>query len=165
MYDIIHDIIEKPWYHIWYHSLPIPCAIWYCQKSMISYMISYMILKISYFQYDIILNIIYNIIADPFLALFSWCFVYDIIYISYDFVHDVIITWNHTWNCLWYMPLISLLREFIAIRYHIFCDISAHVMVPARRATWSSPSSFKFTGTLRTWMPITYTVLQLFKSY
>jgi len=119
-HDIIYDIIaypflarmilyQKVWYHTWYH-------IWYWKNC------------------DIILNIISNIIADPFLALFSYDIIYDVIYISYDFVHDVIITWNHNWYCLWFVPLISLLREFIAIRYHIFCDISAHVMVPARRA-------------------------------
>jgi hypothetical protein len=32
------------------------------------------------------------------------------------------------------MPLISVLRDIIAIRYHMFYDISAYVMVPGRRA-------------------------------
>jgi hypothetical protein len=33
-----------------------------------------------------------------------------------------------------YMPLMSVLRDIIAIRYQIFYDISAYVMVPVRRA-------------------------------
>ena len=100
---------KKVWYHTWYH-------IWYWKN------------------YDIILNIISNIIPDPFLALFSWHIMDDIIYIFYEFVHDIIITGYHTCYCVWYMPMISLLRDIIAIRYHMFYDITAYVMVPARRA-------------------------------
>ena len=51
--------------------------------TMIWYMISYTILK----KYDVILHIIFNIIADPFLAaeVSLYDFAYDIIYILYDF--------------------------------------------------------------------------------
>ncbi len=135
MYDIIHDIIEKPWYHIWYHSLPIPCAIWYCHKSMISYMISYMMLKKLWYHLQ---KIIFNIIPDPFLALFSWL----ISYTFHTFLHMISVTWY-----------------IIAIWYHGFSDIASYIMAPARQpgtpslsltptdgAAW--PSSFKFTGSV-----------------
>jgi hypothetical protein len=101
-------------------------------------MISYMILKISYFQYDIILNIISNIIADPFLALFSYDIIYNIIYISYDFASDISNSWYEA-------PLISVTQYIIAIRYHGFSDITSYIMAPAARrdgAGWGrAPSS------------------------
>ena len=65
-YDIIYDIIcfilisysisymisyKNLWYHVWYHIYPFLALLWYCQKDMISYMISY-------FNYDIIYDII-----------------------------------------------------------------------------------------------------------
>ena len=42
------------------------------------------------------------------------------------------------------MPLISVLRDIIAIWYHMFCDISAYVMVPGR---WAAAAS----GTGSSW--------------
>ncbi len=76
-YTISYTISYKNlWYHVLYHIYPFLVLLWYCQKDMISYMISYC-------NYDIIYDIIffYNIIVIyPFLALFFlwYCLRYHI---------------------------------------------------------------------------------------
>ena len=94
-------------------------------------------------NYDIIYDIMfsdmishaisYKQLLNTFLALFSYDITSDILYISYEFAHEIWITRCHTWYRVRYIPLISVLRNIIAIRYHMFYDISAYVMVPGRR--------------------------------
>ena len=122
-YDIIHDIIYdidmisylisymiswvthslREWYHTWYHT-----------KNMISYMISYT-------QYDIILNIIYDIMSYPFLARM-------ISYKKYDIIHDIIYFFEkrcfHGWyHCSFHiiLSMISVLRDIIPVIAYDIC--------------------------------------------
>ena len=174
-YDIIHNIIYYISYHVWYHI----------QNHMILHMISYMMVFLPFlarmilyqklwyhiwyhsFWNDIMYDITKSIIKYVSCAIFMvfciwyhihflwfcpWCHYYVKSYLKLPMIYaiDIIITWIHSHtisHILWYLS-----------PCHGTCTAR-------RRATWSSPSSFKFTGTLRTWMPITYTVLQLFKSY
>ena len=113
-YDIIYsaflalyDIVKKPWYHIWYHSL------WY----------------------DIRYDITKTIIKSLSCAILLWFrLLYHIHFIRFclwyqNYVISPIISYTfHT-----FLPMISVLRDIYAIWYHRFDDISAYVMVPARR--------------------------------
>ena len=110
MYDINHDIIEKSWYHIWYHSLPIPCANDIVPKSMISYMISYMILKKLWYhtQYHIqyhtwpipcaIFMAYHGRYHIHFLWICPWYHYYGISYLILRMIYanDIIITGYHS---------------------------------------------------------------------
>ena len=115
--------IKKLWYHIWYHSFSLSCANDIIPKTMILRMISYFVHWYHVWYHK-----------NNYKSLSCAIFMADIIYISYVIAYDISITRYHTCYCVWYMPLISVLRDIIAIRYHIFYDISAYVMVPARRA-------------------------------
>ena len=88
-YSISYMISYKNlWYHVWYHIYPFLALLWYCQKDMISYMISYC-------NYDIIYDIItffqYHSHLPVSCAMFSWyCLRYHIHFIE---------------NLLWYQYL------------------------------------------------------------
>ena len=80
IYDIIYDI-----------DFTVSCAIDIIKKIMISYMISW------FFPWYCMMS--YNIISIlPFLALFSWHIIYDIIYILYEICCDISNLWYGTWN-------------------------------------------------------------------
>jgi len=96
-------------------------------------MISYQKLWYCVWYHSQCCDIMYDITKTIIKSLSCAIFMADIIYISYVIAYDISITRYHTCYCVWYMPLISVLRDIIAIRYHIFYDISAYVMVPVRR--------------------------------
>ena len=122
MYDIIY---KKLWYCISYMMVFL---------AFLARMISYQKLWYYIWYHSPCCDIMYDITKTIIKSLSCAIFMADIIYISYVFAYDISITRYHTCYCVWYMPLISVLRDIIAIRYHIFYDISAYVMVPARRA-------------------------------
>jgi hypothetical protein len=103
--------------------------LWYCPEIMISYMISYFLVwyHIWYHKQQWFL---------AFLALSSYDFAYDIIYISYENGYDISMLWyQRRYHAI--TPLISLLIsvccDIIALWYHNFHDIIALIMAPARR--------------------------------
>ena len=109
IYDIIYDIIyfmisymisyvfilisysisymisyKNLWYHVWYHIYPFLALLWYCQKDMISYMISYC-------NYDIIYDII------SFFQYHSHLPVSCAIIMPYQIRYHIHITQNLLW--------------------------------------------------------------------
>ena len=119
-YDIANDIIYDGIFSL-------SCANDIIPKTMILRMISLSVLWYHVWYHK-------NNYKKPFLRYFHGVLPMTSYTYPINLSHDISITRYHTCYCVWYMPLISVLRDIIAIRYHIFYDISAYVMVPARRA-------------------------------
>jgi hypothetical protein len=185
-----NDIVPKLWYHIWYQC----CDIMYdITKSIIKYVSSAIFIEYCLRYHIHILWICpwYHYYAISYLIL-RMIYAIDIIITGYHSHTISHFLWYHmvparragagwgrqapgappapatpspicwgrvfNWTVTTLMPCMDLLHWLLRAQ----CTAAE-----SDGAASSSPSRFKFTGTLRTWMPITYTVtvLQLFKSY
>ncbi len=101
---------KKLWYHAQHQNLTFLVLLWYCQKGMMSYMISYMTSQFCCFS-----------------SLSCTIFVVILPTISYQII------WNPLKHQSWYGPLISVTSDIIAMWYHRFHDMLVYIMAPARR--------------------------------
>ncbi len=100
---------KKLWPHKWYHTYPFLALLWYCQKGMISYMISLLFI---YIKYDIMFfSVITHILRYFFMILLTISCTYHIKSPLISELHDNMHDFGHD-SAIW---------------CHIFDDFIAYV--------------------------------------